>query len=380
MATRPLRAHEPIGAGALAGRTALCLVLLALGFLAVATDPAEWVFRQVALAIAAAAELILGLLGNPVLREGIVLRHTGTDSAVAVTAACDGHGLLIPLAAALLAFPVVGRRAGWLLLGIPLAFLAIELFNAARVAILFGIDPQNASAFERAHYIAFPIASAIFLALIAASMLPARFRGPATRRLLVAGALCVPLTAGWMLAGEDIARAILVPVAKFWLALIGPEMSGGFATEGGTLVATTHLVTGRNPIRHLTLPLRPADFALALPLVLAMAALLWRRPAALIAMLAAALALTSLAFALGTVVQLHKAAIASDLTDMILPGMLERRASYHPPGTIAMAFLAAAQNAIVHFNLLVLPFLAPVALTATGRRAIAVALAPGASK
>ncbi len=375
-------ADRRMGAGAILARTLLCLALIGLGFVAVATDPAQWLFSQVALGIAALSETLLGLFGESLTRDGIVLRDAETGAAVAVTAACDGHGLIVVLVAAMFAWLGWGAGLGRAVFFLLVAVAAIEAFNVVRVLVLYGIGPENAAAFERAHYLTFPLASSVFVALLFAAALPPALRARGLGAAALIGLLGAGLAVGWSYLAAPAAEAALVPVADAWLGLFGPDLVAGIrVTDAGPVLETT-LVTGRDPVRFATLPLRPADFMLAAPLVAAGALFLLRRPVALVLWLALALLLMALALALGAVTGAHEAAKGTGLVDMMiaLGGGYTSSAVYQPPGAWSLAALKAAQNALVHFNLFVLPFLGPAALTLAGRRTMAEAASRAAGR
>lgn len=376
MARRLRRPAPPMGAGAILLRTVVAAALLVLGFLAMQTGPALWLFARIAEAIAAVSEFVLALLGAGLSREGIVLRSLETGEAVAVTPACDGHGLIIALAAMLGGFlaPRVGwRRAARVAV---LAFLAIEAFNLARVGVLYWVGPADEETFAAAHYLAFPLASSVLVAMLGAALLPAELRAAALGRIAAIGIVAAVAAVPWALYGEEIAALVLVPVADAWLGLIGPDLVEGLRQFGSETVVATRMVTGRDPVSYLSVPLEPAHFMLPLPLIAGAAVLLLRHPVALACAVAAALAAMGLALALAAVNGAHESAAASGLGDLLMreAEIYLTTRPYAPPGDVAMALLPGAQNAAVHFNLFLLPFLLPAALTRAGRSAMAAAL------
>lgn len=321
------------------------LALTALGFgFALEMGPAGQALGQaVALAVAAAAHPILNLAGLELLRDGVELRATNADWAVRVSEVCDGMGLVVALAALVLALAPGGGGGRFWIARLALGLAAIQLFNLVRVVVLAWALDRWPAGFPLLHDQVFPLAT---LAVLGAAVLaPVRL-----------GALAL-LTAGLGLLWTPLAPAAaagLAAVANTLLAALAPAEVGTIAERGGVWTVGSLLLAGTEPLRLHLAPLNPAHFALALPAVAA-AALLARRLWPLVL----ALPLMALALTIAAPVAVWALALAeapATLLREVRPGAYAPE-PFAVPETLRGA-LRVVQNALVHFNLLVLPILA----------------------
>lgn len=316
--------------------TALALAVLAAGFAFADSSAGQALSDAVAGALAVAVAPLLHLFEPGILRQGTELRSPD-GWAIRVGAVCDGHGLAISLAAGLAAL-----RGGLARLALGLA--AIQVFNLLRIAVLALLLAQAPAAFDTVHAGIFPF---LTVALLAFCLLPA---ARAARLVLIA----LPLTALWL----PLADLLSLPLAKaadlLLSALPAPEIGRLAQRAGGWSLGTNLLASAEGGQVSLYLaPLRPADFALGAPVVLA-AVLLARRPGGLaLAAVTFPLALIAGAFtAVWSLAEAHAPAtlLVPDGSGAFLP------VDFTPPAA-AQALVRLAQNALVHFNLLVLPLL-----------------------
>jgi exosortase/archaeosortase family protein len=321
------------------------VAVLAAGFALADSGPGQALGDAVAAALAALATPILQLFDPGILRSGTELRSI-TGWAVRVSEVCDGHGLAISLAAALAALlPRDGLRR--FILGL----VAIQLFNLARIVVLALVLSAAPGAFNIVHAGIFPLLTVALLALCA---LP-------QRRALPLLALSVPLVLLW-LPLADLAAQALVPPANLALSIFaGPEVGQIAERPAGWTIGSNLLASeSAGQVSRYLAPLRPADFALALPLLLAAVALA-RRPLWLVpVLLSMAAALT-----LAAVTSVWSLAAAHASSTLLVPdgsGALLAQ-DFTPPET-GRALVRLAQNVLVHLNLLVLPFL----IAARGRK------------
>lgn len=319
---------------------ARALALLVIGF-ALADSGAGRAFGDVvATTLASLATPLLQLIDPTILRTGTELRGA-TGWAVRVSEVCDGHGLVISLAATLAALaPGAGNGVRRLVLGL----VAIQIFNIVRIVMLALVLSGAPGAFDIVHAVVFPL---LTVALVATCVLP-------QHRAVPLLALSLPLVLLW-LPLADLAAQALVPPANLILSLIaGPEV-GQIAQRAAGWTIGTHLLAAEDAgqVRLFLAPLRPADFALALPPVLAAIALT-RRPLWLIPALLSMLAALTLA-AFTTVWAL--AAAQSPATLLVPDGTGAFVAQDFTPPESLRALVRLVQNVLVHLNLLVLPFL-----------------------
>lgn len=310
--------------------------MLAAGFAAVDSAAGRAVGDLVAQGLALPAGPLLHLLGIETLRSGVELR-TADGWAIRVSEVCDGMGLVVALAAVLAA-----RAPGWRrgLRRAAIGVAAIQGFNLLRILALVLALEHAPEAFDRLHLEVFPW---LTVALIGALALP-----PA--RLAQLAAIMLPLAVLWHWLAEP-ASALLVPPANLLLAALAPAEVGAIARTTAAWSVGSGFLASEHPVTLFRAPIWPADFTLALP-VLAAAALRTGRVAGLAAaplLMLAALALGAVTavwgLATGPMVLLHP-----DGTGAFLP------LPYARP-EIALVLVRLAQNVLVHFTLLVLPFL-----------------------
>ncbi|HOZ31923.1 MAG TPA: hypothetical protein PLM52_03515 [Tabrizicola sp.] len=321
------------------------LAVLVAGFALADSGPGQALGDAVAGALAALATPILQLFDPGILRSGTELRSTA-GWAVRVSEVCDGHGLAISLAAGLAA---LAPADGWRRLAIGL--VAIQLFNLLRIVVLALVLSGAPGAFDLVHAGIFPL---LTVALLAVCTLPR----PVALRFC---ALALPLVLVWLPLADTLAAA-LVPAANLILSVIaGPEVGQIAERAAGWTIGSNLMAneTGGQVSRYLA-PLRPADFALGLPLVLAAVALT-RRPMWLVP----ALVLMLVALCLAAVTAVWSLAAAHAPATVLLPdGSGAVLAKDFAAPDLPRVLVRLAQNTLVHLNLLVLPFV----IAARGRR------------
>lgn len=320
--------------------TLTALAALAFGFAIEMGPVGSALGEAVAWAITRAAEPLLWLAGLEVVRQGTELR-AAAGWAVRVSEVCDGMGLVVVLGA-LLAGLGLRRGRDWLLWRLVLGLLAIQGFNLLRVlALTLALDGWP-EVFGPLHDRVFPLLTVL---LFGALLLP-------RARWAVFAALSLALTLLWTpLAGP--VSALLVPPANLLLALGGPSEVGSIAQSGEAWSVGTQFLAGTDPLRLYRAPLEPWHFTLALPVILA-AVLMARRPGWLIA----ALGLMLLALCVAATVSVL--GLGAGLSQPMV--LLEQAdGSYlardYPAPEALLAGLRLVQNVVVHFLLLVLPFL-----------------------
>jgi exosortase/archaeosortase family protein len=325
---------------------------LLAGFLLIQTPPAQAFFGAVAIVLASCATGLLGLAGHDMVRTGVEIRDIVSGHAVAVTSACDGSGLLVSLAAALVAVaPFSQRRRSWPLV-LAAALAAILLFNLARILALFQAigSPRLMNA---EHLYAAPLLSAVLVGALALAA-----RRAAMPSALRWGVVSLAVAAGWYMCREAVTCATVVPLANALLWLSPSGIASHIAcSPAGELVTNAPLHNG-GAVRAAFFP---EDFTLALPLVAASLATL-ARPAAMARGAAVAVALFTLGMALAALTAGHDAAIAAGAKVLGVGGVVQ---PYRAPGAILLPLMKAAQDVVVHFNL----FLLPILLALAGRQA-----------
>lgn len=325
--------------------TALALIILIAGFVLAESVAGRALGDAVAAALAWAALPLLALFEPEVIRNGAELRGTGW--AVRVGVVCDGHGLAISLAAGLAAL-----RGGWRRLFAGLA--AIQLFNLFRIIVLAVVLARSPGAFDMVHIGLFPL---LTVALLAFCMLPA---GQAVRLLLVA----LPMVALWLPLADSLSLPLAWMANSILSALPAPEIGEIARRATGWSIGSYLLASTENgQVALHVAPLRPADFALATPVVLA-AVVLARRPLWLApAFLSMLLALVAAAFtAVWTLANGHAPVVLliPDGAGAFVPS------AFAPPAGLQLP-VRLAQNVLVHFNLLVLPMLVAALAPRPGR-------------
>jgi len=98
--------------------------------------------------IAKISAALVQLFDSNVVSQGIVIRNTDNNAAVAIQPGCNGVEAMIVLTAAVLACP-----APWMYraIGLLIGFLAIQALNLVRIISLFYLLQWNQTLFEWAH-------------------------------------------------------------------------------------------------------------------------------------------------------------------------------------------------------------------------------------
>jgi exosortase/archaeosortase family protein len=282
---------------------------------------------------------LLRMLGQDIVRDGVELRDPVSDWAVRVSEVCDGIGLMIALIAVIVA---LAEGNGWLrtaLFRLFVGFALIQVFNLIRVvslALVLDIWPAQ---FDVMHARVFPYLTVIVFGLV---FLPAR-----RVAVLLAGLVVVLLP--WAVFG-GVLSAGLATLANQLLPLGLPEV-GTIALRGDAWSIGTYFLAAMDPVQLYVAPLDPADYLLALPVILVAAAMsgrwLWLVPAVMIALGALLVA------AFGAVWTL---ALSEGPMTLLVPD--GEGAFLQASFTVPVAWksvLAAMQNALVHLLLIVLP-------------------------
>jgi exosortase/archaeosortase family protein len=322
------------------------LVLFA-GFIFLQTPPLIAAFRAVAELLALCAASVLRATGGDILRTGIEIRDTVRGHAIAVTQACDGSSLVLASLAVAIWLWRGGRRD--LLLVAVAAVIAIFAFNLLRVLLLFG-SIGTPVLLEVQHLYVAPLLSAALVSGIVIVGFGISLRemvaGPVAWLAFAAGVAIV-----WYPLTTLVTCNSAVPLANTWLWLFPGELERAVVCRTSDAIVSTTAVVGLDPVRVLDVPFYPTDFTLAAPLVIASLAM-HRRFFPILGGALAALLLFSLAMALGAVSASQDAATAGKVE--LLMG-LGWRIPFVPMNESALAALKAAQNAVVHFNLFLLP-------------------------
>lgn len=322
--------------------------ILFVGFLLVQTSAAQAVFGYVASLLAIGAAGVLTAAGYDVVRTGIEIRDVVSGHAVAVTSACDGSGLLISFAGAIVLLSAWRTKSRFLGIAAPVVVASILLFNLIRILALF-LSIGAPAVMSAQHLYVAPLLSVVLVAGLAASAREIHLRETAHRPLrwlLVA----VAAAAVWYEVRQPVTCAAVVPLANALLWLLP---TGAAATisctgpDGAVLVTNAAMISGS----VLSPPFYPEDFTLALPLVVASLAS-DARPMAVAKGLFVTLALFSIAMTFGAVTAGHDAATAAGVKMLREGGLVQL---YRPPGPTTLALLKAVQNVVVHFNLFLLP-------------------------
>lgn len=325
-------------------------LVLAAGFLALQTPPAIAFFSWVAQALAFCAAPVLDLFGYTIMRSGIELRDTLSGHAIAVTSACDGSGLLVSAAAAVTWFGMRGARLRpWYHIAL-LLMAGIFLFNLLRVIAIFVLI-GTPDLMQTIHLYIAPLLSA---ALVGGIVIYAcRLDMPAGRLPALWIAVAILSAIAWNFWGMAVTCVTVQPIANILLSVVPDLLVGGLnCTENGALLTTSGAVSLQPP-SVLNIAFYPADFTLALPLVLASLACL--RPVRPIIWGAiASLGLFALAMAIAALTIANDQAVASGITRLIGPNFA---GPFEPMDGLLLALLKMLQNMVVHFNLFLLPLL-----------------------
>jgi len=321
------------------------------GFLALQSPPAIVLFGWIAQALAILAAPLLDLFGHDIVRTGVELRDTLSGHAIAVTSACDGSGLLLSAVASLTWFRVRGAPMRSWTSVLVLTLGSIFVFNLIRVLAIFGLI-GTPILMQAVHLYAAPLLSVVVVAAIV--LHSCRFSIPG-RPIMPALWLAVGAAAGilWYVFGYAASCATALPIANGLLSLLPDLLTDSLACEAGGSVLITSGATSLQPPSVLNVPFYPADFTLALPLIVASLACLRSAPriiwGALASMAAFAIAMALAALTIG-----NDQAMASSITRLIGQNFT---APYEPPSALVMALLKTLQNTVVHFNLFLLPLL-----------------------
>jgi exosortase H (IPTLxxWG-CTERM-specific) len=107
-----------------------------------------WVIQPFTAMIAQISAMLLQWFDSSVQAQGIVLWDQDTGTAVSIQPGCNGVEAMIVVFAAMLATPTQWR---YRLLGIGLAFIAIQSLNLVRILSLFYLLQWNGHWFHWAH-------------------------------------------------------------------------------------------------------------------------------------------------------------------------------------------------------------------------------------
>ena len=331
--------------GSFAAAIALAVLLLLAGFALATSGFGHALSDVVAMALAWAATLALAPFGFDLIRDGVELRSALAGWAIRVSEVCDGIGLFVALTALILLRHRAAGSLTWraVLGDIGLGFLAIQLFNLARVVVLAVVLGTAPEWFDSTHAGLFPFLTFLLVTWLC---LP-RQTLPLLWGLAAALSLIWPFVAGPI-------GALLVAPANLLLGLIAP-LGIGTITPGasGNFVVDTTFVASLDPVQLFVAPIRPADFLLAVP-VLAVAALLSRR----IWPLALALVAMALALVCGALTASWALAEAQAPLQVLRPdGAGAYIATDYTVPALAQSLISVLQSSLVHLNYLVLPVL-----------------------
>ena len=318
----------------------LALAVLSAGFALADTLAGLALGDAVASGLAGLAAPLLRLFEPGLLQIGTELRSP-QGWAVRVSEVCDGHGLVISLAAGLAAIAPGWRQA---LVRLAVGVVAIQVFNLVRIVVLAVTLDRVPAAFDLVHARVFPYLTVVLLALCLLPMRPA----------LRLAALGLPLVLLWLLFADTLAAALVLPANLLLSVLAGPELGEIALRPAGWTIGTNLLASPEGEaVRRFLAPLRPADFALAVPVLVA-AVLVVRRPFWLVGALLAVLA----ALVVAAVATVWTLAVARAPATLLLTdgagGFVTQ--PFAPPPT-GLALMRLAQTVLVHLNLLVLPVL-----------------------
>lgn len=316
------------------------MAVLAAGFALAESAVGRAAGDAVASLLAVVAAPVLQIFEPGLVRSGAELRGAA-GWAVRVSEVCDGHGLAISLAAGLAAM-ATGLRQG--LVRLAAGILAIQVFNLIRIVALALALARAPDGFDALHTGIFPL---LTVALVAVLVLPL---SRALRYLLLA----LPFLLLWLPFADVLSRPVVLP-ANLILSLSGMPEIGQIALRPSGWSVGTHLLAAQSAagVELFLAPLRPSDFTLALPLILA-AVVLARRPWGLVLALASIIA----ALALGAFTAVWALAAAQDHATLLVPdGEGAFLALDYAPSATAQAGVRLLQNVLVHLNLLVLPLI-----------------------
>lgn len=327
--------------------SATAAIILLAGFLLLQTPPVAAAFSAVSELLALCASAILRTVGYPVILTGIELRDSVTGHAIAVTQACDGSSLLIAAVAVTLWLWRPGKRD--LLLLAATALIALFGFNLLRVVLLF-VSVGTSGLMELQHLYIAPLLSAVLVAGIVLVGLGLTLRDTVRSPILW---LVVAIVAAvvWYPVTETVTCVTVVPLANTLLWLAPGELERAIICDPGGTIVSTYGVVSYEPLRVLDASFYSSDFTLALPLVAASLTLA-RRPVQVVRGALVSIALMAVAMTLGAMTASQDAAIGASVTTLMGRGF---SAPFAPTSDTFLALMKAAQNALVHFNLFVLP-------------------------
>ncbi len=327
--------------------SAIVATVLLAGFLLLQTPPVAAAFRAVSELLALTASAILRTIGYPIMLAGIELRDSVTGHAVAVTQACDGSSLAIAAVAVALWLWKPGKRD--LLLLATTALIAIFGFNLLRVVLLF-VSIGVPSLLDLQHLYIAPLLSAVLLAGLVLAGLGLTLRDTVRSPMLWL-AVVVAAAVAWYPVAETVTCATVAPLANALLWVAPGELERAIVCAPGSTIVSTYGVVAYEPLRVLDVNFYPSDYTLALPLVAASLALA-TRPWQAVRGALISIALMAVAMTLGAMTASQDAAIGATVTTLMGRGF---SAPFTPMGDVPLALMKAAQNALVHFNLFVLP-------------------------
>jgi hypothetical protein len=328
--------------------------VLFIGFLAVQVPAVQTLFEMVARFLAVCATLLLRLAGYDMVRNGIEIRDVATGHAVAVTSSCDGNGLIVSVAGAFAWLRCRTSAVRGPIYASGAVVGAILAFNLVRILALFLVIGAPAIMFAE-HLYAAPLLSAVLVAFLALHVRDLDAGDVvASPRLWLGIAAAAAIV--WYAIGEAATCATAVPLANALLWLLPDELAGTITCGPAHATVATSAVISLDPLRTVAADFYPADFTLAVPLVIASLATT-SDPARIARRGLFGLFLFSLAMTLGAITASHDAAIAAAVTLVAGDGTSH---AYQPPGQFSFAVLKSVQNVLVHFNLFLLPLVLAV--------------------
>jgi len=322
-------------------------IVLLVGFLLLQTPPVAAAFSAVAELLAICAAAMLRVFGFPIVRTGIELRDSASGHAIVVTESCDGSSLVIA-GLAVVAWLWRGGVRDAALLAVS-ALIGIFAFNLLRVVVLF-VSIGVPAVMSAQHLFIAPLLSAVLVSGLAIVGLRLPLRDVVRAPQLWIGVAILAAMA-WYPVAEAVTCVAAVPFANTVLWLAPGELERAIVCGASNAIVSTSAVVGYDPTRVLDVPFYPSDYTLALPLVAASLALA-RRSITIVWGAIASLALFSTAMALGAMTASQDASVAAAVTTLMGTNFTT---PFAPVGETGLALLKSAQNALVHFNLFLLP-------------------------
>ncbi len=325
----------------------IAAVAVALGFALLSLPVIQNAFDALATLLASVSAFILGLAGYDITQTGTELRDQLQGFAIEVTEACDGHGLIISWAAILM---IVRATMLKRLIYFAVGFLVVQIFNLIRIVVLYVAAPAGTTLFDTFHFYLFPLLTALMLVALVTSMMP-RLRPQAVLVAVLSSVLAV----AWYFAGEPITVVTALPLAEWMNVVLGYAEIGQISNSDTGWRIGSQLVQSQEPLRLYISPLYPADFTLAMPLLIA--AVVVVRSGYLYLVLA--ILGMVVALSLGSHTEIWNIALLKEVKFSIVSLGNGKAAltAYEPPSNLVIDCFRLMQNTIVHLILLVLPAL-----------------------